>query len=102
MAAQVVSVQQAINDIDAYIRKNGGGYSASYCGVASDPTQRLFTDHNVNQQSGPWIYHRLANDTDARRVEGHFLSKGCKGGPGGGDRSSHYVYAYKITPSTNE
>ncbi len=102
MAAQVVSVQQAIYDIDSYIKKFGGPYSAWYCGVATDPRERLFKDHNVDERSGAWIFRALTTDTEARQVEAWFLAKGCKGGPGGGDRSSRYVYAYKITPTTRE
>ena len=89
----IVSETQAIADIDAYIRNNGGVYSAWYCGVASDPRKRLFTDHNVDEKNGAWIYRDCGTDTVARRVEDHFLRKGCKGGPGGGDWTSRYVYA---------
>jgi hypothetical protein len=96
-----VSVQQAIVDIDAYIRKQGGAYPAWYCGVASDPRDRLFHDHNVSEQHGAWIYVRLATDGQARQVEQHFLRKGCDGGPGGGDHTSRHVYAYKKTSGTN-
>lgn len=102
MAAQVTSVQQAILDIETYIRQNGGVYSAWYCGVATDPRQRLFRDHNVDEKSGTWIFRGLVSDTEARRVEAYFLAKGCKGGAGGGDASSRSVYCYRITPSTRQ
>ncbi len=36
-----------VNDIKAHADKGGGGYSSWYCGIASDPDQRLFNDHNV-------------------------------------------------------
>ena len=102
MAAQAVSVQQAVNHLDAYIGKHGAPYSAWYSGVASDPRTRLFTDHSVDEKFGLWIYHALTTDTEARQVESHFLAKGCKGAPGGGDRSSRYVYAYRVTQTTRE
>lgn len=98
----IVSESQAIADIDAHIRKNGGVYSAWYCGIASSPRDRLFNDHQVTEKGGAWIYRHLGTDTEARRVEDHFLRKGCKGGCGGGDRGTRYVYAYKITATTVE
>ena len=94
------SVQVAIAEIDAYIRKCGGGYRAWYCGVASDPRDRLFNDHNVSEVYGNWIFVPLTTNTEARQVEAHFLNLGCDGGPGGGDYRSRYVYAYKKTAST--
>jgi hypothetical protein len=91
-----------VNDIEGYIRQHGGVYSAWYCGVATDPKARLFSDHNVDKDRDAWIHRECATDTDARKVEAHFLAKGCKGAPGGGDSSSRYVYAYKITAHSRE
>jgi hypothetical protein len=96
----VVTVQQAIAEIEDYIRKNGGPYSAWYCGVASDPRDRLFNQHGVSEQGGIWIWRPLSTDTEARQVEAYFLRKGCDGGPGGGDRYSRFVYAYMKTSYT--
>ena len=42
------------------------------------------------------------NDEVVRSIEKHFLDKGAKGGRGGGDSSTCYIYAYKISPSTRE
>lgn len=99
----VTKEQQIINDFENYIRQKGGGYSAWYCGVASDPKSRLFNDHNVDKNNGAWIHSGDAgNDQTARNVEDYFLKKGCKGGGGGGDGSTRYVYAYKITSTTRE
>jgi len=39
-------------DIKAYIQNNGGAYSDWYVGIASDPKERLFTDHNVSEKGG--------------------------------------------------
>ena len=96
-------MHQTIIDFDSYIKKNGGIYSQWYAGVATDPKKRLFNDHNVNEQSDNWVYsNHLGTDTAARNVEQHFLAKGCKGAPGGGDRNSCYAYAYKINGHTRE
>jgi len=97
-----MKVNQIISEIDAHINKRGGGYSGWYCGVAADPKQRLFNDHNVDKDKGAWIYRDATTDTAARSIEDYFLKKGCKGGDGGGDHKSKYVYAYKITSSTSE
>jgi len=98
----VVTVQQAIQNTEAYIAKNGGLYSQWYAGVASKPEDRLFSDHNVTRNGGAWSYADLGTDTAARKVEDYFLNKGCKGAPGGGDWSSHFFYVYQITNSTRE
>lgn len=96
-------MKETIANFESYIRKNGGVYSQWYAGVATDPKQRLFNDHNVNEQRDIWIYSKhLKTDTAARIVEDHFLKKGCKGGPGGGDSSSCYAYAYKVNGHTRE
>jgi hypothetical protein len=98
----VTGEQQVINDFEIYIRQHGGGYSAWYCGVAADPKSRLFNDHNVDK-NGAWIHSGdTGSDDVARNIEDYFLSKGCKGGGGGGDSGTRYVYAYKITSTTRE
>jgi hypothetical protein len=97
------AMSKILDDILNYIRQNGGDFSQWYCGVAADPKDRLFTGHGVQEKGGLWIYSGdLGSDDAARRVEQHFLDLGCKGGPGGGDQDSRYVYAYKITSQTVE
>lgn len=95
-------MKKIISEIEAHIKKCGGTYSSWYCGIASKPKERLFEDHNVSEKSGTWVYRDATTDTAARSIEGYFLKKGCKGGDGGGDSQSKYVYAYKITSSTRE
>jgi len=99
--ATTVSVQQAASDIDSYIKKSGVGYRRWYCGIAADARDRLFRDHNVSEKGGRWIYADLSTDSEARTVEQHFLSKGCDGGAGGGDRTTRSVYVYLKTLATN-
>ncbi len=96
------TVATIIAEIDAYIRKCGGTYSSWYCGVAANPRDRLFKDHNVDEHRGQWIHADAGTDTKARQVEKHFLDKGCKGGGGGGDHTTRHVYAYRITSTTRE
>jgi hypothetical protein len=98
----VSTPQIAVIGIHNYIQNYGGPNSAWYCGVAAEPRQRLFVDHNVNQALDSWIYRDCGSDAMARAVEQYFLVRGCKGGPGGGDRTTRFVYAYKITMTTVE
>lgn len=95
--------QQIITEIENYINKNGGGFSAWYAGIASKPRDRLFNDHGVKENGDVWIYREAVSSTVAREVEDYFVNvKGTNGGPGGGDSASRYVYAYKIKPHTRE
>jgi hypothetical protein len=96
----MATAQQAIQDIEDHIRKCGGPYSAWYAGIASDPKTRLFNDHGVSEKSDAWIYEDCVTDTAARKVEDHFLAKGCAGDTGGGDSSTKYAYAYKKNSHT--
>jgi hypothetical protein len=102
MATATLAEQKAIADIDAYMKKYGGIYSAWYIGIAADPRQRLFTDHSVSEKGDAWLHTDCGNDASARKVELAFLNAGCKGGDGGGSRDTRYVYAYKITALTRE
>lgn len=98
----VETINDVISAIDNHIRKCGDDYRNWYCGITSNPRQRLFVDHNVDEKNGSWIYKDAGSEDAARRVEQYFLDKGCKGGGGGGDFASRYVYAYRITSSTRE
>mgnify|MGYP001598527765 CR=1 FL=1 len=102
MQTQVKSLNQIAQEIDDHIRKGGDGYSSWYVGIASDPRARLFNDHNVNEHNGCWIFRDCGADTSARKVEEYFINKGCKGGTGGGDNTTRFVYAYKISRNTRE
>ena len=93
---------KVIADVENYIRTNGGAYSAWYAGIATDPEKRLFVDHNVLRNGGQWIYRDCGNDSTSRYVEDYFLRKGCKGDSGGGDSSTKYFYAYKVTSYTRQ
>jgi hypothetical protein len=65
-----------------------------YVGIAADPRDRLFNDHNVDEQNGFWIYEQATSASVARQVEKAYLDTGHDGGGGGGDEESTYVYAY--------
>ena len=94
--------EQVIADIEAHIRNEGGTIGTWYVGIATDARKRLFNDHNVSEAGGSWIYRQATSSDTARTVETYFHNKGAKGGPGGGDSGTDYVYAYKITSNTKE
>lgn len=95
--------EKIIQEIDSHIQKEHSGYRNWYVGIAKDPRDRLFNDHNVTEHGGWWIYREAYSDTSAREVESFFLDyKGTQGGPGGGDEDSRFVYAYRITSATKE
>ncbi len=88
------SKTEIIAAIDAYMQRFQHKNSDWYVGIASDPRQRLFTDHNVDEKNGIWIYEPAASAEVARAVEQAYLDTGHDGGAGGGDADSVYVYAY--------
>jgi hypothetical protein len=95
------SSQDVYDGIIAHIRKQGGGYPKWYCGIASDWEDRLFNDHNVPHKDYWHIACRCYNDGAARRVESSLVELGCDGGPGEGDETTAYVYAYLKGTMTN-
>lgn len=98
-----ISEAAAKKHIKDYIARSGGGYASWYVGIAADVKRRLFSDHNVSEKFGQWAWAECETSDAAREVEQHFVDiLGTKGGPGGGDRESKFVYAYKITSTTRE
>jgi hypothetical protein len=79
-------------------------FAKFYIGITNDIERRLFGEHNVSKEQGTqwWIYKKAIDAKDARAVEQHFLDKGMKGGSGGGDDNSVFVYCYEITKDTEE
>ncbi|MBN2595418.1 MAG: hypothetical protein JXR82_01370 [Marinifilaceae bacterium] len=80
----------------------GGNYSDYYVGITKDINERLFGAHKVPTKGHCYIYREAYNDTDARVIEKYYLNKGMRGGDGGGDRKSVFVYVYKISRFTVE
>jgi hypothetical protein len=80
----------------------GTPYSSWYAGIASDPKDRMFKDHCVDEENGGWIYRTAATNAEARTAEAALHTAGFEGGPGGGDSGTKAVYAYKITANTEE
>lgn len=93
--------QEIITDILNHIKNEGSSFSKWYVGIASDIKKRLFGDHKVPEKDHWFIYRNASSSDVARKIEKHFIDKhGTSGGPGGGDNTTTYVYAYKMTSIT--
>ena len=94
--------QQIVDEIVAFIDRQGLGKRGWYIGITDD-TERRFEEHRVKGKTA-WIRRRAASVATARRAEQDLLDQSPRfeGGPGGGDAGSQYVYAYKITRDTRE
>lgn len=91
------------NEIKEYIKECGGSYSDWYVGIAEDPEERLFENHNVDKENDHWIYRPCEDSNVSRRIEEYFVTVlGTDGETGGGDENTIYVYAYKKTPRSEE
>jgi hypothetical protein len=94
--------QEIVQAFENFFGQHGRYYSEFYVGIATDPVDRLTKGHGVSQ-SIPHIYWNSPLHTNVvRQIEDLFLKKGAKGGPGGGDNSTCFIYAYKITPNTRQ
>lgn len=92
------SKQEIISDIDAHIKKGGGGYGAWYVGISEDAEKRL-NKHNAKEW---YIYRQASSSQVAREIEIYFVNVlGTDGGTGGGDENTDMVYAYKKTADTD-
>lgn len=93
-----------VDEIVNYIKNscNAVYYSDFYVGIAEDPRNRLFNQHNVNEDRGCWIMREGININHSRSAEKILINRGMKGGDGGGSDKSVWVYCYKITNSTIE
>lgn len=98
------ATQTVVQEILDHIRACGDGACSNwYVGIASQPRQRLFVDHNVDEQNGAWIFKQCGSSNEARFAEYYLINNhGAQGGPGGGDDTTNCIYAYRITQTTKE
>ena len=101
MLAGPRTAEEIIFEISQVIQQSGQPYPRWYVGIASQPIQRLFDDHGVDDnQRDRYIYRRSISSLEARQIEKHFLLLGTDGGPGGGSEATEWVYAYQKGIST--
>ncbi len=93
-----------VDDIKAHADQEGSGYRNWYCGIAANPDQRIFNDHNVPKGEGVawWIKRNAGGEQAARDTEDYLVNLGFDGGGGGGDYSTIHVYAYKKIPGVTK
>jgi len=93
-----------VNDIKNHADRESSGYDNWYCGIASDPDDRLFNNHNVPKGKGKawWIKRNAGNEQDARDTEAYLLNLGFDGDTGGGDYLTTHVYAYRKIPGVTQ
>ena len=100
--AELKETAEVTRKIEEYIIDTGGSYFDWYVGTTSNPMVGLFNAHTVDKTHTTWIHTPTSSDTVSRAVEKYFLTnRGTDGGPGGGDKSSVFVYAYLKGPNTN-
>lgn len=88
------TAQQVINAINEYVARFTYSKKDWYIGIASNPDDRLFVDHNVDKKNGYWIHVPTDSHLIARAAEKALLAVGFDGGASGGDDSTTFVYAY--------
>ena len=76
--------------IDAVV---GNNYSIRTVGITNDPERRKGEHESDGESVKFWRHWKADSERIARDVEAQFLSKGCKGGSGGGVNPT-YVYVF--------
>jgi len=79
--------------IDGLTRIYNVPLSSIYVGITGDITKRR-SDHGVDSRDRTFGSVVCRHVMDARAIEAELIERGCDGGPGGGDNSSVYVYAF--------
>ena len=73
-----------------------------YAEIASDPEACLFNRHHVDEDdTEDWTWPEAQSTKAARKAEKKLLALGFDGGPGGGDKDTHFLYAYRKTSRTS-
>ncbi|MCU0652915.1 MAG: hypothetical protein MUD10_01525 [Candidatus Pacebacteria bacterium] len=91
-----------IQEFEAFMRQHGTHYHQFYVGIASNPNERLINGHGIDATIPHIFWDRTLPTSVARAIEKYFLDKGSRGGTGGGDINTQFVYAYLITPRTRQ
>ena len=93
--------EEAAIDLIIFMSEQNAPNYAFYAGITTDPTQRLFDEHQLPHNQ-PHRVVRCENHQEARELEKQLHKSGCDGGPGGEDNSSEYVYVYLTSPQTRQ
>lgn len=91
---------QAYEDIEGYVIKNGDAPENWFVGIATNWVARLFSDHKVIDGETLYIVRKCRDNAKARAVKAALLSMECDGGQVGGNNTALYVYAYQKSKDT--
>nr|WP_315407774.1 hypothetical protein [uncultured Prevotella sp.] len=98
-----MSYNDIIKAFNEHLKKSGKQfYNDFYIGITDDIERRLFTEHKVPKEGHWFIYAHADNSLIARNVEKYFLDLGMRGGQGGGDTDTEWVYCYIVSQYTTE
>lgn len=96
-----MSAEEIISHINGYVAGCRDQIKINwYVGIATNPKDRLFKDHCVDEKMTPWIYRLALDEKTARDAEKALLELGYSGGTGGGDKPT-FVYAFHKESYTN-
>ena len=94
-------VDSIVKDILSYIFENDFQLSEWYVGIASNPREKLFQEHNVMEDSDLWIIRAAESITSAKSIAYHIISRyGTDGLLKSNSETSKFVYAFKKGLST--
>ena len=82
--------QELISAIEVHVARN---YSAWTIGVTDRPSERKEEHERKGKDVSCWHEWDASTESVARRIEGYFADKGCKGA-GGGPGNANYVYIF--------
>lgn len=92
--------REIVADVTEHVADLGDSYDEWYAGIATDWEDCVFDRHCVERDAkDTWIVRKAANEAKARKAEKKLHKAGFDGGPGGGEESTRFVYAYKVSRS---
>ena len=98
----IFSVQQIKYEFLAYMKEFGGSFNQWYVGVANNPEQVLFSQHNVDREKDYWIFKPALSFRATTTVLQYFREKLKTDGAdvGVGSDEMTYVYTFKKSATT--
>lgn len=87
--------KKIVEDIMGFCNKVGVlDFSKVHIGTTKDVQRRLFEEHRITNEGYWWICCKAKDANTARAVELHFIRMGMRGGTGGGDNETIFVYCF--------
>lgn len=87
--------KKIVEEINGFCNKvKALDFSKVHIGITKDAQRRLFDEHKITNEKYWWICSKAEDEDTARDVERHFIRMGMRGGTGGGDNETIYVYCF--------